>query len=172
MSAVGRQPSRLRLPNSDLYSLPPTSSRQLPPRTMKLTSAKDLTVYQRAYELSMEVFRLTLGFPAEERYALISQIRRSSRSVCLNLREAWAKRRYEPHFISKLTDCDGENSETDTSLDFARDCGYLSADQHLALSTISGEVGRMLGSMIRNPNPFLINRVELKQGSALNAESH
>jgi four helix bundle protein len=65
----------------------------------------------------MEIFKLSKLFPAEERYALTSQIRRSSRSVCLNLREAWAKRRYEPHFISKLTDCDGENSETDTGLD-------------------------------------------------------
>jgi four helix bundle protein len=69
----------------------------------------------------MMIFEITKGFPAEERFALITQIRRSSRSVCLNLREAWAKRRYEAHFISKLTDCDGENSKTDSSLDFAKD---------------------------------------------------
>ncbi|MGI9087609.1 MAG: four helix bundle protein [Chthoniobacterales bacterium] len=69
----------------------------------------------------MSVFDLSKTFPAEERFALTGQIRRSSRSVCLNLREVWAKRRYEAHFVSKLTDCDGENNETDSSLDFARD---------------------------------------------------
>ena len=78
----------------------------------------------------MEIFELTKTFPSQEKYALTSQIRRSSRSVCLNLREAWAKRRYEAHFVSKLTDCDGENSETDSALDFARDCQYISPEQH------------------------------------------
>jgi four helix bundle protein len=72
------------------------------------------------------------------------------------LREAWAKRRYEAHFVSKLTDCDGENSETDTSLDFAKDCGYISSDEHSNLSSLCAEVGRMLGSIIQNPTPFLI----------------
>jgi four helix bundle protein len=74
---------------------------------MRLNSAKDLEAYKKAYDLAMRVFRLSKGFPDEERFALTSQIRRSSRSVCLNLREAWAKRRYEAHFVSKLTDCDG-----------------------------------------------------------------
>jgi four helix bundle protein len=92
---------------------------------MPVKSAKELKVYQLSYRLSMEIFRLSKSFPSEEKFALISQIRRSSRSVPMNLREAWAKRRYEAHFISKLTDCDGENSETDTSLDFAFDCGYI-----------------------------------------------
>jgi four helix bundle protein len=86
---------------------------------MQINSAKDLRVYAKAYELLMKIFELSKSFPPEERFALTSQIRRSSRSVCLNLREAWAKRRYEAHFISKLTDSDGENSETDSSLDFA-----------------------------------------------------
>jgi four helix bundle protein len=103
----------------------------------------------------MLIFRVSQRFPAEERYALTSQIRRSSRSVCMNLREAWAKRRYEAHFISKLTDCDGENSETDTSLNFAKDCGYLSADEYQDLTVRCAEIGRMLGSMIQNPAPFL-----------------
>ena len=75
---------------------------------MKLSSAKDLEVYKKAYKLAMAVFELGKRFPAEERFALTGHIRRSSRSVCLNLREAWAKRRYEAHFVSKLTDCDGE----------------------------------------------------------------
>jgi four helix bundle protein len=123
---------------------------------MKITSAKDLEVYRKAYGLAMFVFDVSRQFPAEERYALTSQIRRSSRSICLNLREAWAKRRYEAHFISKLTDCDGENSETDSSLDFAKDCGYITADRHAELTALCIEIGKMLGSMIKNPTPFLI----------------
>ena len=123
---------------------------------MKLHSAKDLEVYKKAYRLAMTVFELSKGFPAEERFALTGQIRRSSRSVCLNLRESWAKRRYEAHFVSKLTDCDGENSETDSSLDFARDCGYVTEAQHRELTGLCSEVGRMLGSMIGNPESFLI----------------
>src|SRR5213594_3951788 len=97
---------------------------------MRIQSAKNLTVYKSAYKLTMDVFEITKRFPPEEKFALSSQIRRSSRSVCLNLREAWAKRRYEAHFLSKLSDCDGENSETDSSVDFARDCGYISGEQH------------------------------------------
>ncbi len=126
-------------------------SRMAPART-----AKDLIVYQKAYQLGMEIFRASNAFPDSERYALTSQIRRSSRSVCLNLREAWSKRRYEPHFVSKLTDCDGENNETDSSLDFACDCGYISAEVHAKLVALSREIGRMLGTMIQNPRPFLI----------------
>jgi four helix bundle protein len=122
----------------------------------RLHSAKDLEVYRMSYELAMRVYAISIRFPAEERYALTSQIRRSSRSVCLNLREAWAKRRYEAHFISKLTDCDGEASETDTSLDFARDCEYISAQQHQDLTALCRSVGSMIGAMLRNPQPFLI----------------
>ena len=125
---------------------------------MQLNSAKELEVYRKAYKVAMDVFELSKAFPAEERFALTSQIRRSSRSVCLNLREAWAKRRYEAHFISKLTDCDGENSETDSSLDFARDCGYLTEVRHRELTLLCHEVGRMLGSMLKNPAPFLMHR--------------
>jgi four helix bundle protein len=122
---------------------------------MRLSSAKDLDVYKKAYTLAMEIFQITRAFPPEERFALTGQIRRSSRSVCLNLREAWAKRRYEAHFVSKLTDCDGENSETDSSLDFAKDCGYITAEQHEKLTALCIEIGRMLGSMINKPGPFL-----------------
>jgi four helix bundle protein len=104
----------------------------------------------------MRIFHLSTRFPPEERYALTTQIRRSSRSVAVCLREAWAKRRYPAHFVSKLTDCDGENSETDTSLDYACDCGYISAEEHRELAAECAEVGKMLGSMINNPDPFLI----------------
>jgi len=103
---------------------------------MRLNSAKDLEVYKKAYKLAMDIFELSKRFPAEERFALTGQIRRSSRSVCLNLREAWAKRRYEAHFVSKLTDCDGENSETDSSLDFAKDCGYVTGEQIAVWSSV------------------------------------
>src|SRR5881398_3114555 len=123
---------------------------------MILNSAKDLEVYKKAYDLGVTIFRLSKKFPPEERFALTTQIRRSSRSVCLNLREAWAKRRYEAHFISKLTDSDGENGETDTSLDFARDCGYISEAEHEHLASLCTEVGKMLGAMLNNPTPFLL----------------
>ncbi len=124
---------------------------------MRIESAKDLDVYKKAYQLAMDVFRLTLRFPNEEKFALTSQIRRSSRSVCLNLREAWAKRRYEAHFVSKLSDCDGEHSETGTSLDFAKDCGYLPEDEYIELTKTCREIGRMLGCMIKFPDKFLIH---------------
>ena len=122
---------------------------------MRLNSATDLDVYKKAYQLAMTIFRISKTFPHEERFALTGQIRRSSRSVCLNLREAWSKRKYEAHFVSKLTDCDGENSETDSSLDFAKDCEYITVECHKELTALSQQVGRMLGSMIKNPGPFL-----------------
>ena len=100
---------------------------------MQINSAKDLIVYKKAYKLAMRVFELSKGFPAEEKFALTSQIRRSSCSISLNLREAWAKRRYEAHFVSKLTDCDGETSETDSSSDFSKDRGYITSEQHSEL---------------------------------------
>jgi len=105
----------------------------------------------------MKIFDISKRFPAEERYALTGQIRRSSRSVCQNLKEAWAKRRYEAHFVSKLTDCDGENEETGTCLDFARDCGYITAEEYEEMVADCTEVGRMLGAMIREPKKFIIH---------------
>ena len=123
---------------------------------MRITSAKELTVYKKAFELGKLAFELSLRFPREEIYALTSQLRRSSRSVCMNLREAWAKRRYPAHFVSKLTDCDGESNETDTALDFAFAHGYITAEEHRRATDLCCEVGRMLGAMILNPEPFLI----------------
>jgi four helix bundle protein len=123
---------------------------------MQIRSAKDLIVYQKAYDLAMEIFVASKSFPAQEKYSLIDQIRRSSRSVCANLREAWAKRRYEAHFVSKLTDTDGENAETETWIDFAHDCKYLSQQDHALLVTKCHEVGAMLGSMINDPSSFIL----------------
>ena len=128
---------------------------------MQIKSAKDLTVYQKAYALAMEIFDASKGFPAEEKYSLIDQMRRSSRSVCTNIREAWAKRRYEAHFVSKLTDADGENGETETWLDFACDCEYLSNSDHAMLTEKCREVGAMLGSMINAPTSFILKSSDL-----------
>jgi four helix bundle protein len=121
---------------------------------MKIETAKDLEVYKLGFQLAMDIFELTKTFPTEEKYGLTSQIRRSSRSVCLNLREAWAKRRYEAHFVSKLSDCDGENSETDSSLDFALTCGYMTKEQHQHLTSRCAEIGRMLGKMMQKAGSF------------------
>jgi len=118
-------------------------------------SAKELEVYKMAYGQAMELFELSKKFPAEEKYSLTSQIRRSSRSVCANLREAWAKRRYEAHFISKLTDCDGENQETDTHMDFARDCGFIDAATIARIQDTNQQIGRMIGKMITHPKPWI-----------------
>ncbi|MDX1944872.1 MAG: four helix bundle protein [Pirellulaceae bacterium] len=132
---------------------------------MAVKHAKELIVYQRTYDFAMQIFHLSKRFPSEERFALTSQIRRSSRSISMNLREAWAKRRYPAHFISKLTDCDGELNETDTSLDFAQDCGYISIEEHQSLAVLCGEIVKMLGSMIRNPEPFLLVDSDRPPGS-------
>lgn len=123
---------------------------------MQIKSAKDLLVYQKAYHLAMEIFRISQTWPSKERYSLTDQIRRSSRSVCANLREAWSKRRYEARFLSKLSNSDGENSETDTWLDFGRDCGYVTAEDHTRLAGECQQVGAMLGAIIKKPTPFLL----------------
>ena len=101
-------------------------------------SFKDLKVYQSSFELAMEIFRVAKSFPKEETYSLTDQIRRSSRSVCSNIAEAYRKRRYPKHF-----------------LDFALDCGYIGAELHQSLSLRYGEVGKMLGSMADHPERFI-----------------
>src|SRR5436190_24183895 len=123
---------------------------------MQIKSPKDLIVYQKAYALAMEIFEASKHFPTEEKYSLIDQVRRSSRSVCTNLREAWGKRKYKAHFVSKLTDADGENGETDTWLDFACGCGYLSKSDHTRLTDKCREVGAMLGRMMQKPSSFIL----------------
>lgn len=127
---------------------------------MQIRSAKDLTVYRRACELAMRVFELSKRFPAEARFALTNQVRRSSRSICLNLREARAKRRYEAAFVAKLSDCDGENAETDSALDFALSCGCIARGDHAALTTLAAAIGKMLGTMIQQPQKFRDQRTE------------
>ena len=121
-----------------------------------LRGHRDLRVFQLAYQVAMEVFRASKSFPADERYSLTDQIRRSSRSVAANIAEGFRKRRYEASFINKLTDSDAEATETQVWLDFARDCGYIDTQLRDSLPGKLEEVGRMLGSMIANPEPFLI----------------
>jgi four helix bundle protein len=113
-----------------------------------------LLAYQKAFDLAMELFQLSKSFPLEEKYALTDQIRRSSRSVCSNIAEAYRKRRYVAHFISKLTDGDGENSETNVWLEFAFKCDYISNETFVELSNKSIEVGKLLNYMIANPEKF------------------
>jgi len=115
---------------------------------------KSLKVYQMAYKLAMEIYHLSKSFPKEETYSLTDQIRRSSRSVCTNIVEGYRKRIYPKHFSSKMTDADGECSETIIWLDFAKDCTYISLKKHKELQEQYLEVGKMLGAMIENPKKF------------------
>ena len=119
-----------------------------------LRGHRDLKVFQLAYKLAMQVFNESKSFPKEERYSLTDQIRRSSRSVAANIAEGFRKRQYPNMFVSKLADSDGECSEIQVWLDFARDCGYLANESYEDLTAGYEEVGRMFGSMIANPEKF------------------
>ena len=123
-----------------------------------IKSHKDLEVYQMAFDAAMKIFELSKKFPVEERYSLTDQIRRSSRSVCANLAEAWRKRRYEAAFVAKLNDCEAESAETQTWVEFAVKCNYLDVE---AGRELYGTYNRILGglvSMITNPSPWLMKR--------------
>src|SRR2546426_1574829 len=115
---------------------------------------RDLKVFQLAYSLAMEIFHLSKTFPREELYSLTDQIRRSSRSVAANIAEGFRKRRYPNHFVSKLTDCDAEGSETQVWIDLAFDCGYLLRENHAHLTEGYEEVGKMLFGMMAEPTKF------------------
>ena len=117
-------------------------------------SFKSLLAYQKGFELAMNIFEVSKSFPKEETYSLTDQIRRSSRSVCANISEAYRKRRYERNFISKLTDSDAENSETQVWLEFAGACNYICAETEKELNNKSLEVGKLLNYMIDNPGKF------------------
>jgi len=115
---------------------------------------RELIVYQKAFEQAMIIFKLTKKFPKVEQYSLTDQIRRSSRSVCANIAEAWHKRRYTAHFVSKLTDSDAEAAETQVWLDFSLECEYLNRDDYKQLVKEYEEIGRMVGAMISSPDKF------------------
>ena len=118
-------------------------------------SYKDLEAFKKAYSLAMEIFEISKSFPPEEKYSLTDQVRRSSRSVCANFGEAYRRRKYPAHFISKLTDADAENTETEIWIKFSFDCNYLDEALYKSLENKSSEVGRMIGYMINNPEKYL-----------------
>ena len=120
----------------------------------KISSFKDLRVYKLAFEVQQEIFETSKRFPTEERYSLTDQIRRASRSIGANLAEAWQKRRYVAHFVSKLTDADGEQAETQHWLDTAAACNYVSEKEQEVLLAKCSRVGQMLGTMMTKPEKF------------------
>ena len=117
-------------------------------------SFRDLIVYQKARQVAKRVYVLSKEFPKEERYSLTDQVRRSSRSVGAQLAEAWAKRRYEKHFVSKLTDADGEQQETQHWLETACDCEYVTRQEAEELVAELSGIGRMLDSMMQKSSSF------------------
>ncbi len=117
-------------------------------------SFRDLIVYKKSRALQQEIFNLTKSLPKDETYSLTDQIRRSSRSVGANLAEAWAKRRYEKHFVSKLTDSDGEQMETQHWIETALDCEYIDQKTSTQLIGKCLEIGRMLGGMMEKSEMF------------------
>jgi four helix bundle protein len=121
---------------------------------MSAYNFKETTLYKKAFSLAMEIFEISKLFPKEEKYSLTDQVRRSSRSVCANLAEAYRKKRYPAHFISKLTDCDAENSETNVWIDFAFACSYINEATKISLAVKNEEVGKLLSHMINNPEKY------------------
>lgn len=117
-------------------------------------SFKKLSVYKKAFDLAMEIFRISKKFQREETYSLTDQIRRTSRSVSVTIAESYRKRKYPAYFVSKSSDADMENSETQVWLDFAYECNYLSKNDRNELISHSLEVGKMLNHMIENPDKY------------------
>jgi len=120
----------------------------------QIRSCRDLDVYNLAYTLAMEVFHLTADFPKTERYALVDQMRRSSRNVCGNISEGFAKRRYQKVFKNSLNDSLGESEETKTWLDFSLDCQYISAEEHRKLTIGYNQVSPMLWTLMTTWQSF------------------
>jgi four helix bundle protein len=120
----------------------------------QIRSFRDLNVYQKAREAAKAIFELTRSFPREERYALTDQVRRSSRAVNAMIAEAWAKRRYEAAFVSKINDALGEAMETQSWLDHAVDCGYITSTQFKELDNSWQQIGGMLNRMTERASDF------------------
>src|SRR5215813_4152459 len=125
---------------------------------MKIREHTELEVYQKGFDAAMSIFEMSKKFPKEETYSLTDQIRRSSRSVCANLAEAWRKRRYKAAFIAKLSDAESEAAETQVWIEFAIKCGYLEPDQTVPLYKTYDEILRMLVAMINKPQSWVISR--------------
>jgi four helix bundle protein len=123
-------------------------------KASKSRGHRDLIVYQKAFALAMKIFQVTKKFPKEETYSLVDQMRRSSRSVCSCLAEAYRKRQYTAYFSNKCSDADSENSETIVWLEFAEASKYITYDEFVVLEQEAEEIGRMLNSMIEHPEKF------------------
>ncbi|MGJ3236045.1 four helix bundle protein [Marivirga sp.] len=121
---------------------------------MAAKNFKETTVYKKAFSLAMNIFEISKAFLKEEKYSLTDQMRRSSRSVCANMAEAYRKRLYPAHFVSKISDCDAENSETGVWLDFALSCQYITEEIYQKLNLRNEEIGKMLHHMINNPEKY------------------
>jgi four helix bundle protein len=121
---------------------------------MAYSGYKDLKVFQQSYKLAMNIFEITKSFPKEEKYSLVNQIGRSSRSVSANIAEAWKKRQYSKMFISKIVDAAGEAGETEVWLDISKDAGYLSMKEYENLISVYDEINRMLYGMIEKSEKF------------------
>ena len=121
---------------------------------MGYSDFKNLTAYKKAFEQAESIFEITAIFPKEEKYSLTDQIRRSSRSVCANLAEAYRKREYYKHFVLKISDCLGENSETLVWLDFSLNCKYITDEIYQKQIQLNEEVGKLLSFMKNNPDKF------------------
>ena len=124
--------------------------------SVKIIRHQDLDVYRKAFDASMQIFELSKDFPKEETYSLTDQIRRSSRSVCANIAEAWRKRRYQAAFISKSNDCEAEAAETQTWLEFAVRCQYIEPEVGRALFKIYDEIISILVTMIKNSDSWVL----------------
>ena len=122
--------------------------------TERIKSVRDLIVYRKAFEAAMEIFRISKSFAREELYSLTDQIRRSSRSVCSNIAEAWRKRRYRAVFVNKLSDSAQEAAETQTWLEFALACNYINKETYERLSNEYEEIFAMLHSMTEKADTF------------------
>lgn len=125
-------------------------------RTRRIRDYKELNVFRNAMEAAMSIFQLSRTFPNEERYSLVDQVRRSSRSVCSNIAEAWRKRNYPAHFVSKLTDASGEAEETRVWLEFACRCGYLAEPRASELDRAYDVILGQLTNMISKPEDWSI----------------
>ena len=121
---------------------------------MGVKDYRELRVYQLAFESAMQIYEITKTFPSEERYSLTDQIRRSSRSVCANIAEAWRKRRYPASFVSKLSDADTEAAETQVWLDFALHCGYIDTKVHAELNDCYSHICAQLTTMMNGPDTW------------------
>ena len=122
----------------------------------RIRNFRELRVYQNAMKAAMEIFEITKSFPKEENFSMVDQMRRSSRSVCANLAEAWRKRNYEKHFISKISDCTGEADETRVWLEISWRCNYISKEKFEKLDADYNLIISQLVKMMSEPNKWTI----------------